>query len=212
MILTRMHLNPQRRGARKLVSSPQAMHAAVLSGFPPTVDAGRVLWRLDGAAGRHPVLWIGSQFPPDLAHLEEQAGWPSNPTTRSASLDGLLTALSPDQQWAFRITVNPTHRADHGGRKKVLAHVTVDQQTQWLLDRQDRLGCSLVDADGAPTFTLEGRDVKQFRREEGRVTLATATFGGLLSVQDPDRLREVVTQGLGRGKAYGCGLLTLARP
>ena len=50
MFLTRIYLNPYRRGARNLMRSRQTMHAAVLNCFPPgSLDdaaAPRVLWRL----------------------------------------------------------------------------------------------------------------------------------------------------------------------
>ena len=44
------------------------------------------------------------------------------------------------------------------------------------------------------------------------MTLGVATFEGVLEVTDPDALRRALTHGIGRGKAYGCGLMTLARP
>ena len=51
MFLTRIYLDPYRRGARKLMRSRQTMHAAVLNCFPPgSLDdaaAPRVLCRLD---------------------------------------------------------------------------------------------------------------------------------------------------------------------
>ena len=39
MFLTKMPINPRRRGARNLLASPQALHAAVMAGFP---DARRL--------------------------------------------------------------------------------------------------------------------------------------------------------------------------
>ncbi|MBT2392365.1 type I-E CRISPR-associated protein Cas6/Cse3/CasE [Streptomyces sp. ISL-1] len=42
------------------------------------------------------------------------------------------------------------------------------------------------------------------------VSLVTVTFEGRLEVGDPGALRGTLTQGLGRAKAYGCGLMTLA--
>ena len=211
MILTRSYLNPRRRDARKLLASPQAMHAAIRSGFPPNADPGRVLWRMD-AEGPSATVWIVSADTPDLTHLEEQAGWPSRSTTKSIAYGGLLRALDVDQAWAFRLTANPTHRAQHNGKKKVFAHVTAEQQTQWLLDRQEQLGVKLHTGAETPTFTLVGRDTKRFRRGQSTVTLGVAPFSGALEVVDPDLLRTALTSGVGRGKAYGCGLLTLARP
>lgn len=212
MMLTQMFLNPQRRGARKLLGSPQAMHAAVLSGFPPGAEPGRVLWRVDGAGSPRTVLWIVSAEAPDLAHLEEQAGWPSRPTGRSIHYDGLLNRLAEGQRWGFRLDANPVHRLSAEDGKRIVGHVTAEQQVQWLLDRQDVLGIGLTDADGQRTVEVISRDVKKFRREGATVTLATATFSGILDVRDPGRLRDALVQGVGRGKAYGCGLLTLARP
>ncbi|MFE2163876.1 type I-E CRISPR-associated protein Cas6/Cse3/CasE, partial [Streptomyces sp. NPDC059447] len=45
--LSRVPLAPLRAGARKLMASPQAMHAAVLSGTNYHPDPGRSLWRLE---------------------------------------------------------------------------------------------------------------------------------------------------------------------
>lgn len=49
-----------------------------------------------------------------------------------------------------------------------------------------------------------------FRRGQSRVTLTSAAYEGRLTVSDPNLLRKSLTHGIGRGKGYGCGLLTLA--
>lgn len=209
MILTRTTLNPQRQGARKLLGSPQAMHAAILSGFPPGAEPGRVLWRLDQGQGRHPVVYVVSAAAPDLAHVDEQAGWPSRRMAESVSYQPFLDGLASGQQWNFRITVNPTHRVSRGGRSQVLGHVTVAQQTGWLFERAEAMGVRFGESE-EPTFTLVDREVVKFRRQAATVTLSRASFMGRLEVVEPDLLRQVLTQGVGRGKAYGCGLMTLA--
>lgn len=211
MILTQMMMNGRRQGARKLLGSPQAMHAAVLSGFPPGTEPGRVLWRVDGAGTPQTSLLIVSAVAPDLTHLEEQAGWPSQPTTRSIRYDPLLDGLQVGQRWAFRLTANPTHRAHVDGRKKIVAHVTAAKQAEWLEKRAESLGVVLGE-DGQRSFDVIARDVRRFRRENATVTLAAATFAGVLQVSDPDLLRSALVGGIGRAKGYGCGLMTLARP
>lgn len=209
MILTRAFLNARREGARKLLGSPQAMHAAILSGFPPGIDPGRPLWRVDADDPLRPALYVLSAEQPDLTHVEEQAGWPTRPTTRSASYEPVLEAVSEGSRWAFRLSANPVHRATINGQSKVVAHVTVAQQIRWLTERQDAMGVDLGTEED-PTFTLIRREVRKFRRDGGTVTLAVASFEGALRVKDPDRLREALTVGVGRAKAYGCGLMTLA--
>jgi CRISPR system Cascade subunit CasE len=42
------------------------------------------------------------------------------------------------------------------------------------------------------------------------VTLAGVLFEGLLEVTDPDNLRLAIREGIGPGKAIGCGLLSVA--
>ena len=43
-----------------------------------------------------------------------------------------------------------------------------------------------------------------------RLTFATALFEGELKVTDAARLRDAFAAGIGPGKAFGCGLLSLA--
>ena len=95
MFLTKMPINPRRRAAHKLMSSPQALHAAVMAGFAdarPT-DEGRVLWRLDVYDLHRVVLFVASPDQPDFTHLVEQAGWPTTQTWTTRPYDPLLESL-----------------------------------------------------------------------------------------------------------------------
>jgi CRISPR system Cascade subunit CasE len=219
MFLSRMRLNPARRAARRLLSSPQTLHAAVLAGFPdarPTVD-GRVLWRLDSYGKYVVVLYTVSPDKPDFTHLVEQVGWPTTEAWETRPYDNVLDSLAIGQRWQFRLTANPVRsgRRDGWADTKPLAHVTVKQQEQWLLDRAERLGFrigpSLAGPDEEPDLAVVDRSTRRFDRNGSRVTIATATFQGHLEVADVDALRHSLTHGVGRAKAYGCGLLTLAR-
>lgn len=221
MYLTRCEINPVARGARKLLSSPQAMHAAVLAGFHTgSGDKGRVLWRVDQDR-KHTWLYLVSSAEPDLTHLIDQAGWPTTQTWQTQSYGPLLARLEAGQEWAFRLRANPTRsvRAAGSGRGKRVAHVTAAQQLDWLVQRAPGIGIDVGKQD-EQTVALSGRGVDQFRRRSdgpdrngpwGQVTVAWAQFDGKLTVIDPGALRATLTDGVGSAKAYGCGLLTLAR-
>jgi CRISPR system Cascade subunit CasE len=218
MFLTRFRINPARRGARKLLGSPHAMHAAVRSGFPEPTDyeqgARRTLWRIDNPAPATVNLYIVSPGRPDLTHLVEQAGWPTTDTWQTREYGGVLDSLGNQQRWAFRLTANPVHN----GRKtpespstQRFGHVREADQAQWLLSRAERYGFVVpAQPDGEPNLRLHQRQTQTFKRGNGRVTLVTATFDGLLEIVDAGRFRQALTGGIGHGKAYGCGLLTLA--
>src|SRR5690606_7133473 len=102
-------INPRRRGAHKLLSSPQALHAAVMSGFPrqPAATEGRVLWRVDRDRRHRILLYVASPSAPDFTHLVEQAGWPTVQTWDTRRYDDFLSSLQNGQRWAFRLTANP---------------------------------------------------------------------------------------------------------
>jgi len=232
MYLTRFRLNTARLGARRLLSSPQAMHAAVMSSFavaPPAAgDGPRVLWRVDRNSTSEVLLYIVSPDRPDLTHLVEQAGWPTAPggwETRPYA--PFLARLETDGVWAFRLTANPVHsiRRTEGEPTKRTAHVTPRHQAEWLLQRQKDCGFrvlerpqeqrSLPEGDQYQLIVHDRRDLSFGKTErstgrKNRVTLTTATFDGRLRVTDPDALRRTLTSGLGKAKAYGCGLMTLA--
>src|SRR5690606_41880820 len=81
VFLTKMPLNPRRRGTGKLLGSPQAMHAAVLAGVadarPP--GEGRLLCRPD--SGQHPLVPdTASPVEADVTHPSPSSGATSTQT------------------------------------------------------------------------------------------------------------------------------------
>ena len=211
MNLSRIQLNPARRQGRRLLASPQAMHAAVLASFPePDDERGRTLWRVDHD-GHVVQLYVLSRSTPDFSHLVEQAGWQTRADTwATRAYAPLLNRVEEGTRWAFRLTANPTRTVD----KKRFGHVTVAQQLQWLVSRSERWGFSIPvdEATSAPVVTVRDRAMLQFRRAGSRVTIARATFEGALLVTDAAAMRDALVMGFGHAKAYGCGLMTLAAP
>lgn len=255
MFLSRFRVNTARPGARRLLSSPQAMHAAVMSSFPrllptdaPPTDAPRVLWRLDQRARAEVLLYVVSPDRPDFTHLVEQAGWPAaastdprHPGWQTRPYGPLLDRLAAGDRWSFRLTANPVHtiRRKDGEPRKLTAHLTPYHQMSWLLDekRQERAGFRVLEKPGdrrllphgtthqghphpgdryeltvgdTRTLSFDRRGPDGNRGRGKPVTVVTVTFDGRLEITDPDAMRRTLTQGIGRARAYGCGLLTLA--
>lgn len=222
MYMSKISLNRRRRGAVTLLGNRHAMHAAVMSSFPPgtptSTDAGRVLWRIDRHQDNVDLLVV-SPAEPCLAHINDQAGWSTGGAWATREYMPFLRSIDAGQEYIFRLAANPTHRVSFqegdGVRKQIVGHVTDDQQRQWFLDRAEANGftvnessSSTVDDTHVELVVLE-RDTVVFRRNSQRVTLRTASYEGRLTVRDPDLLRHALTHGIGRAKGYGCGLLTL---
>lgn len=246
--LSRIWLNPWRKQTRRFIRDPQALHAAVLAGLPMQPVDDRILWRLDGsnepvladrshtppsgaeANGHRLTLWVVTQSAPSWEHLVEQAGWPSavdgEPQVATRPYDPLLERLKVGDRFAFRLTANPTRSvrppAGDGAarmRGKRVAHVTAQQQLDWLIAKVEHLGFEIPPTDvpappgdAAWDVKISNRQTRRFTKgnRSNRVTLSTATFDGHLVVRDAAKLRDALTAGVGPAKAYGCGLLTLA--
>ncbi|WP_030144822.1 type I-E CRISPR-associated protein Cas6/Cse3/CasE [Spirillospora albida] len=228
MYLTRFRINTERVGARKLLSSPQVLHAAVMSSFAELPDqrpdAPRVLWRLDRDTRARTHLCIVSPYKPDLTHLVEQAGWPTTARWETFDYGPFLDRLSAGDRWAFRLTANPVHsvRNKDGAPTKTTAHIGPRNQLRWLQQRQEQGGFRLVRKPGANghqddlerhELLIHNRRQLSFKKKgmSKPVTLVTVTYDGRLEVTDPEAFRRTLTQGLGKAKAYGCGLMTLAK-
>ncbi|MGW1281115.1 type I-E CRISPR-associated protein Cas6/Cse3/CasE [Streptomyces tsukubensis] len=252
MYLTRFRVNTARPGARRLLSAPQALHAAVLASFPGLLpghgdgpEGPRVLWRLDHNARAEVFLYIVGPDRPDLTHLVEQAGWPvaaadpATPGWETRPYGPFLDRLETGGVWSFRLTANPVHyiRRKEGEPTKRTAHITPHHQLGWLLDdeRQKRSGYQVLEKPAEKRLlpggtTLQGRphhgdayeaavrDQRElsFGKSAGgrgspvhRVKIVTVTYDGRLTVTDPVALRRTLTRGIGKARAYGCGLMTL---
>lgn len=214
MYLSRMYLNPQRRHCRALLANPEMLHAAVLSSFPPGTDAvsdnGRVLWSID-RSGDKTALWMLSPAVPSFEHLQEQAGWSQQQTWETRDYSGLIGQLMKGQQYAFRLVANPIHIVTEGGMKKRRVHQKPEFQLQWLLDRQEAMGVKFLREEDAVAATVTGSERLVFNRKGRNVTLVRVVYQGLLEVTDRELLEQTLISGIGKGKAYGCGLLTLAK-
>lgn len=213
MYLTRFQINPQRRQARRMLSSPHIMHASVMSGFPgaTSTEDGRVLWRLDEHDSAT-LLYLVSPEQPDLSHMVEQAGWPTVQGWETRDYAELLDRLEVGHRYVFRLTANPVHsvRFETGRRGSPLGHVTPAQQLNWLTDREERAGFTTLIGSAERDLSVTGRRTLAFQRGTSTVTLRVADFAGTLKITDRDRFVQTLCSGIGRARGYGCGLLTVA--
>jgi len=202
MYLTRLKLNPKNRDTIRALASPNLFHGAVESAFPG--ERQRNLWRIDTLRGE-PYLLLLSAQEPDLSRAVEQFCQPGT-LWETRPYEKLLNRVTAGSRWRFRLVANPTVR--HEG--KILAHIGLTYQQNWLLTRAERCGFSLQPDD----FLVTGSQWYRFRKKKGapqQVSLLAVTFEGILTVTDAERFRQTLCEGIGREKAYGMGMLTIVR-
>ena len=207
MVLSRIQLDTARRSTMRALASPNLLHGAVEGAFPgPRV---RNLWRID-TLGDKTWLLLLSREKPDLSKAAAQYGLAEN-AWESKPYEPLLNRNEAGGVWQFRLTANPTVSKSRTGdaRSRVLGHITEDYQKQWLMSRAEKHGFSLRDEQFRVT---ESRWLRFWKGTDGGrlVTLLSVSYEGLLTVTDPNLFRQTLCEGIGRGKAYGLGLLTVA--
>ena len=205
MYLSRVELDPTRRSTMAALAAPQKLHGAVESAF--TGERRRRLWRLD-QLGEKLYLLLLSEERPDLTALCAQFGTGAPPETRP--YDPLLERVTAGSCWQFRLTANPTRSkkdsADHTARGTLKPCYLEVEQEEWLWAQAAKHGFAV--SEGA--FAVTRKQTYQFKKNGTRpVTLLAVTYEGVLQVTDPEAFKALLCEGVGRGKAYGLGLMTI---
>lgn len=217
MYLTRLRLDPASPAVQRDLRDPQELHRTVMSAFPNQEEAGvearaffSVLHRLefDRRTGQV-LLYVQSKAAPDWSSL------PSGYDLAEAGVKpvgGLYDRIGVGQVLRFRLRANPTRKVDtksgpdgvrRNGRRVPLNGV--EAQVVWLARKAEQHGFTLVQATVAATGTTE----RVHSYTTGR-TFQGVLYEGRLVVRDPERFREALAGGVGPGKAFGFGLLTVA--
>lgn len=213
MYLSRIALNAKRRETMQALVIPPLMHGAVEQSIKG--ERQRNLWRVDWMADNCFLLVLSGEQA-DFTHLVGQFGYTDHEQGwETKDYRPFLTKLKEGDIWNFRLRANPTQSSfkdkdEETGRGKVHAHVTQEQQRQWLMKRSKKCGFELNEE----TFDVMHTQWEKFPKNRNgarEVTIRTASFEGLLTITDLEQFTASLTTGIGRAKAYGCGLLTIAR-
>ncbi|GGQ34037.1 type I-E CRISPR-associated protein Cas6/Cse3/CasE [Streptomyces roseolilacinus] len=170
--LSKIALNPRRRTAVSLLSSPHRLHAAVLAGLAVQPVTERVLWRMENNTPHRAEILVLTESRPSWHHLVDEAGWPGadGATPLIADYTPLLERIALGKEFGFRLTANPVQTiprptkpseqqnarlkahaqqpdaADRRPRGFRVAHRTAAQQLNWLLTRTERHGFTIPEA------------------------------------------------------------------
>ncbi|WP_049722720.1 type I-E CRISPR-associated protein Cas6/Cse3/CasE [Gilvimarinus polysaccharolyticus] len=143
--------------------------------------------------------------------------------------------LKTGDQLGYTLRANPTRMLKHdkpgqrGRRVDVLMHAKMQARgmpdvdvaqvqyqaaQDWLMEpaRQARMGVAFATA---PEVTEhQQHQVYKSARNSGRakpIQFASVNYEGTLTVTDPECFLRQLTQGVGRAKAFGCGLMMIRR-
>jgi CRISPR system Cascade subunit CasE len=205
--LSLLHLDADDPQVRVDMRDVSELHRSIMSAFADMGGSGRaradlgILYR-QASEDDELTLMVQSQVRPRWDDLPR--GYVSRPA-EIRPLEPLLDRLIPGSVWQFRLTANATV-ARQGARHGLTRERDL---ITWLLERHKQLGARL-DTNGTPTFSARDLGDVRGRRGPNRITVRQASFDGVLQAADAAALKRALLDGVGRARAYGCGLLSLA--
>lgn len=108
--------------------------------------------------------------------------------------------------YRFKVIVNPTYRDNkHRNLVPIKGYAPI---AEWFSKRSTS---SWGFDTASDHLQIDKINVLQFDKTKGQkpVTIAQATVQGFLRVTDKDQFRNSFVQGIGRARAFGCGLLQI---
>ena len=205
MYLTKLTLDPRHPQARRDLADPYEMHRTLTRAYAPDALTPplRILWRLEPSLRSVPsaVLLVQSNTSADWSVLDSLPGYALE--IRGNKPVNLNRLIETGACYRFRLLANPT--VTRAGKRHGLTKE--DEQLAWLARQGERQGFALLGCMRGSSERVQSRPGNTGRR----ITVQTALFEGALRATDAERLRLAVQNGLGHGKAWGLGLLSLAR-
>jgi len=222
MYLSQLVLEPRDQNARRHIARPYELHRTLQRALPPQ-SGERVLFRVDSDTPARPVVLVQSQSEPNWSEPVFRGRWLAEPPNTKIFDPPLQPKLAQGQVLRFRLRGNPTadrrlNPSDANTRRVGLW--TEPEQLQWLLRKFEAAGCEVRDlpeaiAEKRPCRNLvvipEGRIVTGKKISDVEASgVAAARFEGHLKVIDVERFCTALVNGIGRSKAFGFGLLSIA--
>jgi CRISPR system Cascade subunit CasE len=230
MYLSRLILNPRNATVLRALSDLHLMHRLLWSAFPENLrqeardenDPALLLYRVESMSrdGLAKVL-VQSATQPDWSAIQHWTGALCN-----AESKGYDPKFAAGQWLRYRLRANPTVSVKKEGwkrSKRIGLYGTDEEREEWLRRQAEKWGFSLPtwqDIDGNAHIDtrmvspgkLYGR--KEQSTSDGKAVrhdmhLYSVDYEGLLCVEDEERLLQAVRHGIGPGKSFGFGLLSV---
>ena len=235
VFLSHLFLNPRSNEVQAGLENCHALHQTIMRGFPtvPSDEPRKaldVLYRPE----LHPhtralTVLVQSSIEPNWDSLGGE--WSSVLAIETGKpvvkrVDAAYRSLSTDQRLRFRLRANPTKRVHllnqdgsavlrDDGRRKLgprVPLVNTEEQLAWLARKAEDGGFRIDSVRPGPDRFGSNRQLgwRGQRNRDRNIVLDAVLFDGLLTITDTASFQRILVAGLGSGKAFGFGLLSIA--
>lgn len=237
IFLSRLQLDPLARRVQTELAHPYEMHRTLCHAFPDLAGddwtAARVLFRVDDDGARLQLLVQSKREPNWHAfsqHLKSVRYLLTTPQVKEWQ-----PQFSADQTLRFRLLANPTFRPkkEDGSDGERRGLYREHERLDWLARQSARCGFALpqerttLKKNGEPMIfrgrlhnelmldlptcqVIDLNDGRRFPLPNRKIQFSAARFDGVLQISNVDLFAHALENGIGPGKGFGFGLLSVA--
>lgn len=206
MYLSRVEIDTNNRRKIHDLTHLGAYHNWVESSFPQEFDDGirsRKLWRIDRINNKNYLL-IVSASKPDIKLLERYGVEGSG---SYKEYDNYVNSFEKGDKVNFKVTLNPVVSISNGRnrRGRVVPCYSDVSQLEYFSKKAEKHGFKIMDENIEITQKCNRILKKKGFKDQA---IYTAIFEGVVIVENESVFKDTLLHGIGRKKAYGCGLMT----
>ncbi len=209
MYLSKLTLNVRNRQVRSEVASPYEMHRTLAKAFPFSED-NRILFRIEvsknmGISSGLTVLVQSSSIEPKWEDLTISSDYfLTEPQTKKVNLKPVSPGI-----YKFKLIANPTVKRN--GKRYGL--YKEEDQIEWFKRKAKLHGFEplFINCSGF-TIGSKAKTAKMIgESHKFNIYHFGVSYEGVLKITNPDKMHGALISGIGSAKAFGFGLLTIAR-
>lgn len=233
MFLSRLILNPYSWHVKRDISNCHELHRTILSAFPEDVKTENegvrahfdVLYRLLSSRNENAfTLIVQSAVKPNWSNLPEEYLLYENNGAKLEikNISKVLKIIKKGMVVKFRLMANPTKKID-GHRVPLYGY---KNRLEWLERKGNSRGFDLLKVKFSTGDTLtpdvithtsvkvigwkKKKKTGKKQSKKHQLTFIGIIFDGYLKIMDKNKFIEALKKGIGSGKSYGFGLLSIA--
>ncbi len=202
MYLSKIVLNLRNPNARRDMTSAYEMHRTLMN----ILEEGdnRLLWRLEQRRlHTSPYVLVQTLKRPDLQKIFTKNGHDYGMPMPDSPKE-FCPIFKKDDAFYFRLVANPSKMKN----RKRLGLYKQEEQESWLLRKMTVAGADVESFAIRDSFKIVTGPLKG--KGDRKITMLAVTFEGLLRVWAPHAFLRAIKYGVGHGKAFGLGLLSIA--
>jgi len=198
-------LFPKSYRVQKELSNPYQLHKTIMKAFPDNLKEmekdGRVLFRVDKESKKpHPLMLIQSTLCPNWSFLiDDDQYLLRSPLFKQFS----YPQFKKGNKYWFQLFCNPTKKIDG----KRIGMYKEEKQYIWLKRKAELNGFNLIHVN----ITRKEEITAKVNKNAKIMNFYGVQFEGVIQIVNPEKFNNTLRNGIGSGKAFGFGFLTISK-